>query len=550
MPTTAVTEYSDRFQHCKDINKQQHAAAQMKMAARSVRRESHNYYAVLGLPESATATDIRVAYKRKALTTHPDKGGSSADFRLVVKAFEVLFSGRSRASYDAKLQAQTCQARSPCERRCPAERVRSCEAVTGRSPVPRHSTLSKIKGRKSKSEKLERCLRQLQRILQECPQTTRLEQIQGMSQVLRTSLLDFMEKSKHEHICRMRQSNGLTNGPQSHEGLDIAAPGQGRQGEKEGRPALPEMNDVEQPFDETASADPSAKPDHSAGSARRPRLHKNLNLLRGIYSIAAKSQVYYESRIVHRNFCMASRVSRSLEDVINYHTILAVLRQRMVELEEIEPDSSFDEPAEVFNRLKGTMLRAMQEVEGLTDMGLSFQVVVDARPWIGKMLYSPRMHCAKTALEVWQRAETVRLVQGWVGIKAVWSQWMQAERRSCWTIRRRSPQEAEAMVRRAECLYSAAQRKQQLLRKKREAAQERRQAELAEREKRRNEREKKRQRTVQKRIECLVQIKLTRCVRRAEVLIKSLLAKERSAHSAQRPRFQAHRQVSESKRKK
>lgn len=44
-------------------------------------------YAVLGLQLDAIA-EIRAAYKRRALEVHPDKGGSSAEFQLVLAAFE------------------------------------------------------------------------------------------------------------------------------------------------------------------------------------------------------------------------------------------------------------------------------------------------------------------------------------------------------------------------------------------------------------------------------------------------------------------------------
>ena len=39
------------------------------------------------------------AYRRQALRTHPDKGGSAEAFRRVLHAFEVLSSSRARAKY-------------------------------------------------------------------------------------------------------------------------------------------------------------------------------------------------------------------------------------------------------------------------------------------------------------------------------------------------------------------------------------------------------------------------------------------------------------------
>jgi hypothetical protein len=46
--------------------------------------------AVLGVPAQATADDIRQAFRRRALATHPDRGGDRTSFELVVLAFETL----------------------------------------------------------------------------------------------------------------------------------------------------------------------------------------------------------------------------------------------------------------------------------------------------------------------------------------------------------------------------------------------------------------------------------------------------------------------------
>jgi hypothetical protein len=46
--------------------------------------------AVLGVPELASADDIRRAFRERALVTHPDRGGDRTAFELVVLAFETL----------------------------------------------------------------------------------------------------------------------------------------------------------------------------------------------------------------------------------------------------------------------------------------------------------------------------------------------------------------------------------------------------------------------------------------------------------------------------
>lgn len=44
----------------------------------------------LGLGWPFTADDLKRAYRRKALETHPDRGGNAEDFHAVRKAYEAL----------------------------------------------------------------------------------------------------------------------------------------------------------------------------------------------------------------------------------------------------------------------------------------------------------------------------------------------------------------------------------------------------------------------------------------------------------------------------
>ncbi|CAE8642355.1 unnamed protein product [Polarella glacialis] len=63
-----------------------------------------NFYGALGIDESASESDVRSAYRRRALATHPDKGGEAEVFRLVVQAFELLADPPRRLAYDHKLR--------------------------------------------------------------------------------------------------------------------------------------------------------------------------------------------------------------------------------------------------------------------------------------------------------------------------------------------------------------------------------------------------------------------------------------------------------------
>ncbi|CDO73265.1 hypothetical protein BN946_scf185008.g27 [Trametes cinnabarina] len=71
---------------------------------------TRNLYDILGVPQNATADDVRKAYKARALETHPDKLPPDADeaeveaaeaqFRDVRTAFEILSDPAKRKAYD------------------------------------------------------------------------------------------------------------------------------------------------------------------------------------------------------------------------------------------------------------------------------------------------------------------------------------------------------------------------------------------------------------------------------------------------------------------
>lgn len=60
-----------------------------------------NYYAILGLAKSATADEIKRAYRKLASQHHPDKGGDTAKFQEIEEAYRVLGNPEKRAQYDS-----------------------------------------------------------------------------------------------------------------------------------------------------------------------------------------------------------------------------------------------------------------------------------------------------------------------------------------------------------------------------------------------------------------------------------------------------------------
>ena len=57
-----------------------------------------DYYKILNIDKTATADDIKSAFKKKAMHCHPDKGGNADEFKKVNEAYQILSDPHKRLS--------------------------------------------------------------------------------------------------------------------------------------------------------------------------------------------------------------------------------------------------------------------------------------------------------------------------------------------------------------------------------------------------------------------------------------------------------------------
>lgn len=59
-----------------------------------------DYYEILGVARTATAEEIKTAYRKLAMKHHPDRGGDPARFQEITTAYNTLSDADKRAQYD------------------------------------------------------------------------------------------------------------------------------------------------------------------------------------------------------------------------------------------------------------------------------------------------------------------------------------------------------------------------------------------------------------------------------------------------------------------
>jgi hypothetical protein len=109
------------------------------------RKDPAGYYALLGVPETATATEIKSTFRRKAKDLHPDRDPSPdavRQFQYLNEAYEVLSNPDTRARYDT-LYAQIPQSETASHHQVAPEPIvcSCCKKVTAQ---PRYTIFFQV----------------------------------------------------------------------------------------------------------------------------------------------------------------------------------------------------------------------------------------------------------------------------------------------------------------------------------------------------------------------------------------------------------------------
>lgn len=341
--------------------------------------ERVDLYAVLGIPASATASEVRSAYRQTALRTHPDKGGSAESFHLAALAFEVLSCPVSRSAYNLQKCCKGCvNAAGQCfaptsssgkdgrgiKRASPDAK----EFFEGTLPKHAHHDHSKSRNTKPWQHRLEEALFRLQTVLQSMEAHARRLAIPKLPARVRFALLKVMESSPKPFLplppCKLRSKSS----------------------------SAPSMNQKQ-------------------GGLRR---------------ICGVAKTKYQACIRIRALRVSTNEHFEIEPAVEHQLILAQLRHEIATETKARPDLWFN-PGELYDKCKIVLLQY-----GVTEESLNLRVFLEFRasPWCSSRctISSPTFSTLLEALQL--NAQLLRSqTTSWEAMRSIWIRLLMTNRR-------------------------------------------------------------------------------------------------------------------------
>lgn len=321
-------------------------------------RQSHNsnFYAVLNIRTDATSAEVRAAYHRAALRTHPDKGGSSEEFRLASRAFEVLSCQASRRSYDSNMLL-------PSEGAATRTITTNTVAATT-SPRPRCKRMSSfpVRHTRVKRQPLHTTLaamHRLREVLQAMTVKSRREVFTGMTPAMRKAIASFMACSSCEVSPHMRSSRAF---------------------------------------------------------GARPARHKPQSSATGIRTCNRARRMMYQAQMHVKALRLYARPQECLDSAINHQIHFSHLRNALAVEEKADPSIWFD--AKKTHHVCQTVLEEMGTSEN--NLGLRAFVHIRAHSWLGQSVQiTSSSTTLSTALDAHARLLRARAAT-WQVFRAEW----------------------------------------------------------------------------------------------------------------------------------
>eukprot|EP00438_Fugacium_kawagutii_P007491 Skav230008 [mRNA] locus=scaffold1958:179955:181619:+ [translate_table: standard] len=356
-------------------------------------------YDVLLVDPNATLDEIKLAFKRRALQVHPDKGGSKEAFHLVYQALETLADPEARKKYDSGLA--TGESVPEKQSGCRPQKNRRQRQPT----APTHS-----KTEKSSSSRREQgpCWAGFERAPQ-TPQSKQAKLLAKVRDLLKQLPRDMRNDAISKHFFqRQRLILEKWMADQSAQGVQItsmklAGPSEDENCKTVSVPA--EMTNFGQKISSKQCDQPKRKKTNRKADTRGQTKAGFVNK-RGINS--------YEAGICFDSLEMKTRLC-DLQTGLDYLVVLTAVKQKMRDATSTEV--SFEE------RLQSALASsAIEHGKDLADMRLCFVLVQAAAFFIGTDLRTPRVRSIEKFGGIRRRLEPFRQYAKNIGGRNIYSQ--------------------------------------------------------------------------------------------------------------------------------
>eukprot|EP00438_Fugacium_kawagutii_P032793 Skav211930 [mRNA] locus=scaffold1086:286520:288274:+ [translate_table: standard] len=355
-------------------------------------------YDALLVDQNATFDEIKLAFKRRALQVHPDKGGSKEAFHLVYQALEILADPEARKKYDSSLGLATGKpGGAPGAKHSGYGRKKNVSRRQGQATAPMRAHSSRTEKSASSKQRTHRG----RGFEQTVPQSQQSKQIKLLTKV--RDLLKQLPRDMRNDVIRndfsqkqrliLEEWMANQSGAQADQikTLKLKRPSEDDNCKRGSVPAVIAnlgQRISKKQIDNQNGKKARRKPD-TGGQSRGGYVHKKGN---GV--------LVYEAGICFDSVEILTRLC-DLQTGLEYLVVLTEVKQKMRDATCTEV--SFEE------RLQSALASsAIEHGKDLADMRLSFGLVQAAAFFIGTDLRTPRVRNFEKFGSIRRRLEPFR----------------------------------------------------------------------------------------------------------------------------------------------